>query len=379
MTESVIREMTRYSREVGAINLAQGFPDFPPAAAVTKAAREALAGDFNQYSITWGASQLREAIAEYYRHWYELDVHPDRHVTVCCGSTEAMLSTVLATVNPDERIVIFEPYYENYLPDTILSGAEPVFIRLVNNGNQWEIPWEKLEKSCQSNFSAMIINTPNNPTGKVYSKDELARLGELCKKHNALLISDEIYEHILFDGEVHTPPATLEGMWQNTVTINSLSKTFAVTGWRVGWAIAPEKITNAIRKVHDFTTVGAPHPLQVAGAEMLTMDDLYFKRLADFYQSRRDFLAEGLTQAGFEPMIPDGAYYMLAKYPDSAEIGSDIDFCYLMAKRAGVATVPGSSFFSSIVSKTGMVRFCFGKRMETLEEVVQRLHSADLR
>lgn len=375
MNESVIREMTRVARESGAINLAQGFPDFPPVDAVIKAAEKAIRADFNQYPITWGAAEFREAIAGYYQHWHSMEVSPETELTVCCGSTEAMLSTMLALVNPGERVIIFEPYYENYLPDSILSGAEASYVRLLYEDGEWRIPWEVLEKAAAPGFAAMIINTPNNPAGKVFTEDELTRIGELCEKHDAVLISDEIYDHITFDGRSHLPPASLPGLRQRTVTINSLSKTFAVTGWRVGWAMAPEELTAAIRKVHDFATVGAPHPFQIAGAEMLRFGDDYFNGLGEFYQNRRDYLAEGLKQAGFKPRIPQGAYYMLAEYEDDGKAVTDMDYCIELTRSAGVATVPGSSFFATHGAKTGLIRFCFGKNFETLEAVTDRLRS----
>lgn len=371
-TESVIREMTRLSQKHSCINLAQGFPDFDTPMEVIEAAVESLRGGDNQYAITWGAKNLRNSIANYYQRFHGLEIDPEREITVCCGSTESMLSTILATVNPGEEIIAFEPHYENYGPDAILTDAVPRFVPLKLSDEGWQIDWHALEAAFNENTAAIIINTPNNPTGKVFNRRELTRIGELCTAHDALIFTDEIYDHIIFDGLKHIPPMTLPGLRERTVTINALSKTFAVTGWRVGWTVASPEITDAIRKVHDFVTVGAPNPFQEAGAKALRMPDNYFYSLGDFYQERRDFCATMLSEVGAAPVVPQGAYYMMA---DIGHFGwdDDIAFSRWLAEDIGVAVVPGSSFFHDPVDGTRWVRFCFAKEFETLHAARTRL------
>src|SRR5947208_2544528 len=301
-TESVIREMTRQAMLYNAANLAQGFPDFPAPREIKEAAQEAIAGDVNQYAITWGAKNLRQAIARQMQVWQGILVDPETDVTVCCGSTEAMISTLLAICNAGDEVVIFEPYYENYGPDSILSGAKPRFVKLrppSSSDGEWTFDERELRAAFHDHTKAIILNTPNNPTGKVFTRAELELIRDLCVKYNVVAITDEIYEHILYDGTKHIAMATLEGMEDRTVTINGMSKTYSVTGWRVGWTIAPPAITNAIRKVHDFLTVGAPAPLQEAGAAALEMPADYYANLAQRYRARRDHLIPALTQAGF--------------------------------------------------------------------------------
>lgn len=371
-TESVIREMTRIARQHNSINLAQGFPDFDTPAEVVDAAVDALQSGHNQYAITWGTKNLRDSISYYFKRWYGMEVDPEREITVTCGSTEAMISSVLATVNPGDEIIILEPFYENYGPDAILSGAVPKFVPMTLTGNGWQINWKELELAFNPDTAAIILNTPNNPTGKVLSRDELSRIAQLCITYDALCITDEIYDHIVFDGLKHVPPATLPGMKERTVTINAMSKTFAVTGWRVGWAVASPEITGAIRKVHDFVTVGAPHPLQEAGAKALRLPDDYFHSLAPFYQERRDFTEQMLTDAGFITARPGGAYYTMA---DIGPFGwdDDTEFSRWLAAEIGVAVVPGSSFFSNSDYGRRWVRFCFCKTFETLKAARERL------
>jgi len=371
-TESVIREMTRIAELHSGINLAQGFPDFEPPAEIVEAATQALREGYNQYAITWGARSLRESIAHYYRRWHGLEVDPEREITVCCGSTEAMISSILATVDPGEELIVFEPFYENYGPDAILSGARPRFVPLVIGEGGWEVDWAALEGAFGARTAALVLNTPSNPTGKVFSRQELERIASLCVEHDALCITDEIYDRITFDGREHVPAATLPGMRERTVTINALSKTFAVTGWRVGWAVAPPEITGAIRKVHDFVTVGAPHPLQEAGAAALRMPDGYFRSLAPFYQERRDLTEEILKEAGFRPVRPQGAYYMMADISGFGT-GDDVEFSRWLAADIGVAAVPGSSFYHNPADGRSWVRFCFCKKIETLEAARERL------
>src|SRR5579862_3487724 len=286
-TESVIREMTRQAMLYGAVNLAQGFPDFPAPAEIKRAAQEAIAADVNQYAITWGAKSLRNAIARQAKEWQCIEADPETHITVCCGSTEAMISTLLAVCNKGDQVIVFEPFYENYGPDSVLSGAQPVFVKLrppSDSDGEWTFDERELRRAFRNHTKAIILNTPNNPTGKVFTRTELELIRDLCVEFNVLAITDEIYEHILYDGTEHISMASLDGMRARTVTINGMSKTYSVTGWRVGWAVAPEPITNAIRKVHDFLTVGAPAPLQEAGATALSLPAEYYAKLAEGYR-----------------------------------------------------------------------------------------------
>ncbi|MFI5109505.1 MAG: pyridoxal phosphate-dependent aminotransferase, partial [Terriglobales bacterium] len=311
-TESVIRDMTRQAHLYGAINLAQGFPDFPAPAEIKRAAQEAIAADINQYAITWGARSLRHAIAAKMKKWQGLEIDPEAEITVCCGSTEAMIASLLAITNAGDEIVVFEPFYENYGPDAILSGARPRFVTLhppADPAGEWRFDESELRAAFGPRTKAIILNTPNNPTGKVFTCAELEFIRELCVEFGALAITDEIYEHILYDGARHVSMATLDGMRERTITINGMSKTYSVTGWRVGWAVATPVLTNAIRKVHDFLTVGAPAPLQEAGATALSLPDTYYEGLAAAYRARRDRLLPALRQAGFKTFVPRGAYY----------------------------------------------------------------------
>jgi aspartate/methionine/tyrosine aminotransferase len=374
-TESVIREMTRQAMVHGAVNLAQGFPDFPAPAEIKRAAQEAVASDVNQYAITWGAKNLRNAIARQMKVWQNIDVDPEKEVTVCCGSTEAMISTLLAVCNAGDEVVIFEPFYENYGPDSVLSGARPKFVKLSpprEDGAEWTFDEKELRRAFAKHTKAIILNTPNNPTGKVFTRSELELIRDLCLEFDVLAITDEIYEHILYDGTEHISMASLEGMRDRTVTINGMSKTYSVTGWRVGWAVAPEKLTNAIRKVHDFLTVGAPAPLQEAGASALSLPPAYYEKLAEGYRVRRDHLMPALTAAGFKCFRPRGAYYVMTDisafgYPD------DVSFARYLVQEIGVATVPGSSFYRDPRDGAHQIRFAFCKKPETLDEASRRL------
>jgi aspartate/methionine/tyrosine aminotransferase len=369
-TESVIREMTRLAHLHGAVNLSQGFPDFPAPEAIKRAACEAIQGDINQYAVTWGARPLREAIAADFTRRHGVAVDAERQVTVCCGATETMMATLLATVDPGDEVIVFEPFYENYGPDTIVSGATPRFVRL--REPDWAFDPDELTAAFTNRTRAIVINTPNNPTGKVFTREELTRIAQLCQTWDVLAITDEIYEHILYDGRRHVPLATLDGMAERTVTINGLSKTFSVTGWRVGWAIAPPALTDAIRKMHDFLTVGAPAPLQAAGAAALALPEDYYRSLAADYQRRRDWAVEMLTRHGFTCHVPGGAYYVMT---DIAAFGfpDDVAFARHLVTEIGVAAVPGSSFYREPASGRTKLRFCFSKRDETLAEADRRL------
>jgi aminotransferase len=374
-TESVIREMTRQAMLHGAVNLSQGFPDFPAPAEIKRAAQEAIAADVNQYAITWGAKNLRNATARQMQHWQVIAVDHGREITVCCGSTETMISTLLAVCNAGDEVIIFEPFYENYGPDAILSGAKPKFVKLrppTTPSGEWSFDERELRAAFHNHTKAIIVNTPNNPTGKVFSRSELELIRDLCVEFNVLAITDEIYEHILYNGTQHISMAALEGMRDRTITINGLSKTFSVTGWRVGWAVAPPAITDAIRKVHDFLTVGAPAPLQEAGAAALGLPATYYKGLADGYRKRRDRLIPVLTEAGFRCFLPRGAYYVMT---DISQFGfaDDVEFVKYLVKEIGVAAVPGSSFYNDAKDGAQQVRFAFCKRDETLDAAGERL------
>ena len=374
-TESVIREMTRQAMLHGAVNLAQGFPDFPAPAEIKRAAQEAVAADVNQYAITWGAKNLRNAIARQMQEWQGIAVDPETQITVCCGSTEAMISTLLAVCNKGDEVVIFEPFYENYGPDSVLSGAKPVFVKLrapKTGDDEWTFDERELRAAFHGQTKAIILNTPNNPTGKVFTRGELELIRDLCVEFNVLAITDEIYEHILYDSTEHISIASLDGMNERTVTINGLSKSYSVTGWRVGWAVGPPAITNAIRKVHDFLTVGAPAPLQEAGAAALGLPRAYYENLANGYKARRDRLIPALIEAGFRCFRPRGAYYVMT---DISAFGfaDDVAFTKYLVKEIGVAAVPGSSFYNDPRHGAKQVRFAFCKKDATLDEAGKRL------
>ena len=369
-TESVIREMTRLNDLHGGVNLSQGFPDFPAPAAVKASAIAAIQDDVNQYAVTWGARPLREAIAREFTRRYGPEVVADEQVTVCCGSTEAMMSTMMAVIDPGDEVVVFEPFYENYGPDAILSGATPRYVTL--HEPDWRFDPDELASAFNNRTKAIIINTPNNPTGKVFTREELDAIAALCRRWDAIAIADEIYEHIIYDGRQHVPIATLDGMADRTVTINGLSKTYSVTGWRVGWTISPPSLTGAIRKVHDFLTVGAPAPLQEAGAVALGLPDQYYRDLAAKYQRLRDMLLEILERHHFTCYKPFGAYYIMT---DISVFGfdDDVEFARHLVKNVGVAGVPGSSFYKNTDKGRTKLRFCYCKRDETIIEADRRL------
>lgn len=374
-TESVIREMTRVANETGAINLAQGFPDFPAPDVLKEAACAAIRADLNQYAVTWGAPRLRRAIAEKYAADYGLEIDPEREITVACGATEAMASALLGVIDDGDEVIIFEPFYENFGPDAILCNARPVWVPFDAEGG---LDAERLASAVSPRTRAIIINTPNNPTGRVLDRAELEAIAELCTRHDLIAFTDEIYEHIVYDG-THVPLATLPGMHERTVTISGFSKTFSVTGWRVGTIVAPPDLTLAIRKVHDFLTVGAPAPLQEACAvalEQLGPD--YYAGLAADYRQRRDVLFDALIRAGYRCVRPRGAYYILADFSALSDARDDV-YALELAGRGGVdggtgiATVPGSSFFHDPALGRHLIRFAFCKRLETLVEAGERL------
>jgi aspartate/methionine/tyrosine aminotransferase len=393
-TESVIREQTRLARLHGSVNLAQGFPDFPCDPVLKELARNAIDGDHNQYSVTWGMQGLREAIAKKAREYNGIEADADRNVTVTCGATEAMICAFLANLDPGKEVILFQPFYENYHPDAYLSGAKPVYVTL--REPDWSIDPDELARAFNDRTAAIVITTPHNPTGKVFSRQELALISGLCQKWNALVFSDEIYEHILYDGAVHVSPASLPGLEDRTVTIGSASKTYGITGWRVGWAIAHERITAGFRQVHDFMTVCAATPLQEAVRGALGLGPDFYRELAAQYLRKRDFLIRGLEDAGFRCHVPAGAYYVMADVGDligasgtrgSGRFRDDADLARHLVSEVKVAAVPGGSFYKALGgsqvpalggspgsgSDTHKLRFCFCKKEETLALAVERL------
>ncbi len=369
-TESVIREMTRLCHQHGAINLAQGMPDFEAPQEVKDAACRAIQEGFNQYAITCGAPVLRQAIAAKALAFNGIPCDADAHVTVCCGATECMMATMLALVDPGDEVIVFQPFYENYAPDALLSGATPVWVPL--HPPDWRFDPDELRRAFTPRTRAIILNTPNNPTGHVFSRDELSIIAGLCQEHDVYALADEIYEYIRYTDAPHVSIATLPGMAERTVTISGLSKTFSITGWRLGYCIAPEDVTAGIRKAHDFLTVGAPHPLQVAGAAAMALPASYYDKLREGYRRRKDLFLPYLREAGFAFHEPEGAYYVMT---DVAHLGveDDVEFARWLTREIGVATVPGSSFYAPRQRGRTKVRFMFAKRDETLHEAGRRL------
>ncbi len=368
-TESVIREMTRLAIQYQAVNLSQGFPDFAAPDVLKKAAADAIFADVNQYAITWGAKKFRDALAYKTRKFLNIEIDTETEVTVSCGSTEGMIDVLLAVINPGDEVIVFEPFYENYGPDTIISGAIPRYVQL--RRPDWTFDENELAAAFNNNTKAIILNTPNNPTGKVFSREELQVIANLCQKWDVLAITDEIYEHIIYDGEQHISMITLDGMRERTIVVNGMSKTYSVTGWRVGYIIAPPGITGAIRKMHDFLTVGAPAPLQEAGAVALRLPDSYYADLAAHYQGRRDRLMKMLSAAGLNPILPKGAYYIMCDI-GSWGYPSDVEFTKFLVKDIGVAAVPGSSFFRNPAAGKDLIRFTFCKKEETFAAAEER-------
>jgi aspartate/methionine/tyrosine aminotransferase len=368
-TESVIREMTRIASMHQAVNLAQGFPDFAMPDAMKDAACAAINGDINQYAVTWGAPVLRQAIAEKYRRWYDMEVDADRDVTVTCGATEAMATVFMALMDAGDEVIIPEPFYENYGPDAILAGARPVFVPFERPG--WTLDPDRLRKTFNSRTKAIIVNTPHNPTGRVLTREEIGLIADLCIEHDAWAITDGPYEHMVYSGH-HHEIATWPGMRERTITISSLSKTYSCTGWRIGWIIAPPAQTGPIRKVHDFLTVGAPAPLQTAAAIGFAFDAQYYNHFTNEYRARREFLCSVLKEVGFEFAVPEGAYYIFADFSTLSNL-DDVTFAKWMTQEIGVATVPGSSFYSNKEDGRSFIRFAFCKKQETLEHAAERL------
>jgi aspartate/methionine/tyrosine aminotransferase len=368
-TESVIREMTRLAVAKDATNLAQGFPDFPSPPELKEAAIEAILANHNQYSITWGAKPFREAIARKYMRTYGFEADPEREITACCGATEGMIAALLAVADEGDEVVVFEPFYENYHPDTLLCGVERKIVKL--KAPDWTFDPDELRAAFSRKTKAIIINTPNNPTGKVFTLEELTFIASLCQEFDALAITDEIYEHITYGGKKHIPIITLPGMRNRSILVNSMSKTFSVTGWRVGWVIAAPELTNTIRKVHDFLTVHSPTPFQFAGIQALQLPDSYFEGLAGEYDARRQIALKMLEAAGLRCLVPDGAYYIMT---DASGLGvtDDTAFARFLINEVGVAGVPGSSFYSSAEGNS-QIRFCFCKTHETLHTAGRKL------
>ena len=370
-TESVIRGMTRLAAQHGAINLSQGFPNFPCPDVLKEAAARAIHSDINQYAITWGAKRLRDAIVRKYADWYKMTVDPETEITVTCGATEAMAGALLAIADPGDEVIVFEPFYENYGPDTILCGAQPVFVPISPTG---PLDLERLRAAFTKRTRAIILCTPNNPTGKVFDRTELEAIADCCRRFNCYVVTDEIYEHIYYEGQ-HIPIATLDGMRERTITVSGYSKTFSITGWRIGTIVAPPETTDAIRKVHDFLTVGAPAPLQEAVAvAMETLGRDFYDGLARDYRARRDLLCGALVQAGFRCTPPAGAYYVMTDFSALSDLPDD-RFAEWLTTEHGVTPVPGSSFFSRPEMGRRQVRFAFCKTLPLLEEAARRLQN----
>jgi len=368
LTESVIREMTRVANQYGAINLSQGYPDFDPPDELVTAAERALHNGYNQYAITWGSPRFRQALATKQTRFMQIEINPDEHITVTCGSTEAMMAAMMTVCDPGDKVIIFSPFYENYGADTILSQADPIFVPL--HPPDYRFDPEDLRCAFQQGAKALVLCNPSNPTGKVFTRAELETIAELAQAYDAFVITDEVYEHIVYEPHQHTYIAALPGMFERTLSCSSLSKTYAITGWRLGYVIASPQISNGIRKVHDFLTVGAPAPLQEAAVTALEFPDSYYEHLVKEYEHRRKLFLSFLDRTGLDYSEPQGAYYVLVDISPSG-FSDDTEFCYWLAKEVGVAAVPGSSFFKEPVKH--LIRFNFAKRDETLIRAGERL------
>ena len=367
-TDSVIRRMTRISNQYGAVNLSQGFPDFDPPQAILNRLAEVAHEDFHQYSITWGAQNFREALAEKQSRLMSREIDPNSEIVTTCGSTEAMMAAMMTVANPGDKVIVFSPFYENYGADTILSGAEPIYVPL--HPPTFDFNVDELEAAFKQHPKALILCNPSNPCGKVFTRAELETIADLAKKYDAYIITDEVYEHIVYAPYTHTYFASLPGMWERTISCSSLSKTYSITGWRLGYTIAPAEITDRIKKVHDFLTVGAAAPLQEAVIPGLRFGREYYDELLKTYTHKRDLFVQGLDAIGLEHTTPQGAYYVLM---DISRYGykSDLEFCEMLARDVGVGAVPGSSFFREDVNH--LIRFHFAKKDETLHEALNRL------
>lgn len=372
MTESVIRDMTRLALKHGAINLSQGFPDFDPHPAVLAAAAEALHSGHNQYTITWGIPALRAEIAKKYQLRYGLTFDPDSEVTVTCGVSEGIITALMATVNPGDRVIIIDPSHDNYLPGVIFAGGSPLWVSLAPP--TFELDEDELRAAFAQKPRAILFNTPQNPSGRVFSRAQLQLIAELCQEHDTIAITDEIYEHILYDGREHIPLATLPGMAERTIILSGLTKTYATTGWRVAWAVASPVLSNALRTVHDFMTICAPAPLQHGAVTALQLSDDYYVQLLQAYHARRDKMMAVLEEAGFRAAAPEGAYYVMADYSALSREKDDVAFATWLTTEKRVAVVPGSSFYrGNPALGQGTVRFAFPKQLATLEAARQRL------
>ena len=367
-TDSVIRRMTRVSNRFGAVNLSQGFPDFEPPKEILERLQQVSHEDFHQYSITWGAQNTREALAEKESHYMGIPIDPDSEVVITCGGTEAMMAAMMTICNPGDKVAIFSPFYENYGADTILSGAEPIYIPLVPP--EFNFDPEVLEQAFKDGAKALVLCNPSNPSGKVFSLEEMQTIADIIKRYDAYVVTDEVYEHIIYAPNKMVYMAALLGMKERTIVTGSLSKTYSITGWRLGYTIAPPEITDRIRKVHDFLTVGAAAPLQEAVVTGLRFPQEYYDKLQEKYTHKRELFCDGLAEAGLRFQRPEGAYYVMA---DISEWGydSDLQFCYDLAEKVGVGAVPGSSFFHEPVNH--LIRFHFAKKDETLKDALNRL------
>lgn len=371
LRESVIRDMTRLAIQHQAVNMAQGFPDFPPPPEIIAAVHQAIDAGLNQYAITWGVPELREAISTYMAYWYGLNYDPNQQITVTCGVTEAIISAVMGLVNPGDELIIIEPFHENYLAAAIFAGAKPVFVPL--EPPYYELDLDRLRRAFSDKTKAMLFNTPHNPTGRVFNQTELDGVARLCQEFDVVLITDEIYDHIIYDDRPHVPPATLDGMYERTITIGGLGKTFAVTGWRLGYACAPELFATALRTVHDFTTICAPTPLQHAAAAALKLPPSFYETLRADYAARRARMMAILDRFSFRAETPQGAYYVMSNFDAWNFNGNDEAFARYLTTEVGVAVVPGSSFYATPGFGQREVRWAFAKQPATFDEVEARL------
>ncbi|MEN2776840.1 aminotransferase class I/II-fold pyridoxal phosphate-dependent enzyme [Acetivibrio clariflavus] len=369
-TDSVIRRMTRIANSHGAINLSQGFPDFDPPEELKEALRKVAEGSIHQYAVTWGAPNFREALARKQSRFMGIPIDPEMQIVVTCGSTEAMMAAMMTVCNPGDKVVVFSPFYENYAADAILSGAQPIYVSLKPPEFNFDV--NELEEAFKQRPKALILCNPSNPTGKVFTLEELQIIAEFAEKYDTFVITDEVYEHIVYEPYKHIYFASLPGMFERTISCSSLSKTYSITGWRLGYLIAPANIIDGARKVHDFLTVGAAAPLQEAAVTALNFGDEYYRNLRDVYTQKRDFFIKGLDRLGLKYTVPQGAYYVMV---DISEFGSknDLEFCEWMAREVGVAAVPGSSFFREEINH--LIRFHFAKKEETLDEALKRLEN----